>query len=41
MAFMVMSQFGFSLEALFAKGVAVKNPTAANAGKIASTKPPR
>ena len=33
MAFMVMSQFGFSLEALFAKGVAVKTQLAANAGK--------
>ena len=33
MAFMVMSQFGFSLEALFVKGVAVKTQLAANAGK--------
>ena len=33
MAFMVMSQFGFSLEALFAKGVAVKTQLATNAGK--------
>ena len=32
-AFMVMAQFGFSLEALFAKGVAVKTQLAANAGK--------
>ena len=33
MAFMVMSQFGFSFEALFSKGVAVKTQLAANAGK--------
>lgn len=33
MAFMVMSQFGFSPEALFAKGVEVKTAIAANAGK--------
>ncbi|MEY3953511.1 MAG: cation acetate symporter [Pseudomonadota bacterium] len=33
MAFMVMSQFGFSPEALFAKGVEVKSAIAANAGK--------
>ena len=33
MAFMVMAQFGFSLEALFAKGVEVKAQIAANGGK--------
>ncbi len=33
MAFMVMSQFGFSLEALFAKGVEVKTQIAVNGGK--------
>ena len=33
MAFMVMSQFGFSPEALFAKGVEVKTLLAANTGK--------
>jgi cation/acetate symporter len=33
MAFMVMAQFGFSPEALFAKGVVVKTLLAANAGK--------
>ncbi|MFZ2293881.1 MAG: cation acetate symporter [Polaromonas sp.] len=33
MAFMVMMQFGFSPEALFAKGVEVKTLLAANAGK--------
>ncbi|MDB5742611.1 MAG: actP [Polaromonas sp.] len=33
MAFMVMAQFGFSLEALFARGVEVKTQLAANAGK--------
>ena len=33
MAFMVMSQFGFSFEALFAKGVAVKTQLAVNGGK--------
>jgi cation/acetate symporter len=33
MAFMVMSNFGFSFEALFAKGVAVKTLLASNAGK--------
>jgi len=33
MAFMVMAQFGFSPEALFAKGVAVKAAIAQNAGK--------
>ncbi|MDB5929692.1 MAG: actP [Polaromonas sp.] len=33
MAFMVMSQFGFSLEALFARGVEVKTQLAANTGK--------
>jgi len=33
MAFMVMAQFGFSPEALFAKGVAVKTQLAANTGK--------
>lgn len=35
MAFMVMAQFGFSPEALFAKGVAVKTSIAANSGKPA------
>ena len=33
MAFMVMAQFGFSPEALFAKGVAVKTSIAANSGR--------
>ena len=33
MAFMVMSQFGFSFEALFAKGVEVKTQLAINGGK--------
>ncbi len=33
MAIMVMAQFGFSLEALFAKGVEVKKQIAMNAGK--------
>ena len=33
MAFMVMAQFGFSFEALFAKGVAVKTQLAVNGGK--------
>ena len=33
MAFMVLAQFGFSLEALFAKGVEVKTAIAANSGK--------
>ncbi len=33
MAFMVLAQFNFSPEALFAKGVAVKTAIAANAGK--------
>lgn len=33
MAFMVMSQFGFSFEALFAKGVSVKAQLAVNGGK--------
>jgi cation/acetate symporter len=33
MAFMVLAQFGFSPEALFAKGVAVKTAIAENAGK--------
>jgi len=33
MAFMVMAQFGFNPEALFAKGVAVKTLLAANSGK--------
>jgi len=33
MAFMVMSQFGFSFEALFAKGVEVKTQLATNTGK--------
>ncbi len=36
MAFMVMAQFGFSLEALFAKGVAVKTAIAMNDGKTAA-----
>lgn len=35
MAFMVMAQFGFSLEALFARGVAVKTQLAVNGGKTA------
>ena len=35
MAFMVMSQFGFSPEALFAKGVEVKAQIAQNGGKTA------
>ena len=35
MAFMVMSQFGFSAEALFAKAVEVKTAIAANGGKDA------
>jgi cation/acetate symporter len=35
MAFMVMAQFGFSPEALFAKGVAVKTQLAVNGGKTA------
>ncbi|RQO80717.1 cation acetate symporter [Acidovorax sp. FJL06] len=35
MAFMVLAQFGFSPEALFAKGVAVKSAIAANQGKSA------
>ena len=35
MAFMVMAQFGFSPEALFAKGVAVKTSIDANSGKPA------
>ncbi|MBY0235133.1 MAG: cation acetate symporter, partial [Burkholderiaceae bacterium] len=35
MAVMVMSKFGFSLEALFAKGVEVKTAVAANSGKTA------
>ena len=35
MAFMVMAQFGFSPEALFAKGVAVKTLLAANAKEVA------
>ncbi len=34
MAFMVMAEFGFSFEALFARGVAVKTQLAANAGKL-------
>jgi cation/acetate symporter len=34
MAFMVMSQFGFSFEALFAKGVEVKTQLAINGGKL-------
>ena len=33
MAFMVMAQFGFSFEALFTKGVAVKTQLAVNGGK--------
>lgn len=33
MAFMVMAQYGFSFEALFAKGVAVKTQLAVNGGK--------
>ena len=33
MAFMVMAQFGFSFEALFAKGVEVKTQLAVNGGK--------
>jgi cation/acetate symporter len=36
MAFMVMAQFGFSPEALFAKGVAVKAQLAVNGGKTAA-----
>ena len=35
MAFMVMAQYGFSFEALFAKGVAVKTQLATNSGKPA------
>ncbi|MDE2417921.1 MAG: cation acetate symporter [Burkholderiales bacterium] len=35
MAFMVMAEYGFSFEALFAKGVAVKAQFAANGGKTA------
>ena len=35
MAIMVMAQFGFSFEALFAKGVAVKTQLAINGGKTA------
>ena len=35
MAFMVLAQFGFSPEALFAKGVAVKSAIAGNQGKTA------
>ncbi|MEN9466407.1 MAG: cation acetate symporter [Pseudomonadota bacterium] len=35
MAFMVMAEFGFSFEALFAKGVAVKAQLAVNGGKTA------
>ncbi len=35
MAFMVMAEFGFSPEALFAKGVAVKTQLAVNGGKTA------
>ena len=35
MAIMVMAQFGFSFEALFAKGVAVKTQLAVNGGKTA------
>jgi len=35
MAFMVMAEFGFSFEALFAKGVAVKTQLAVNGGKTA------
>jgi len=34
MAFMVMAQYGFSPEALFAAGVAVKTKLAANGGKL-------
>ena len=34
MAFMVMAQYGFSFEALFSAGVAVKTQLAANAGKL-------
>ena len=34
MAFMVMSQYGFSFEALFAAGVAVKTQLAINGGKL-------
>jgi cation/acetate symporter len=34
MAFMVMAQFGFSFEALFAKGVEVKTQLAINGGKL-------
>ena len=34
MAFMVMAQFGFSFEALFAAGVAVKTKLALNGGKL-------
>ena len=36
MAFMVLSQYGFSPEALFAKGVEVRTQLAANAGKAPS-----
>ena len=36
MAFMVMSQFGFSFEALFAKGVEVKTQLAVNGGKTSA-----
>jgi cation/acetate symporter len=36
MAFMVLAQFGFSPEALFAKGVEVKTAIAANSGKSAA-----
>jgi cation/acetate symporter len=35
MAFMVMAEYGFSFEALFAKGVAVKAQLAVNGGKTA------
>ena len=35
MAFMVMAEFGFSFEALFARGVAVKAEIAVNGGKTA------
>ncbi|MDO8448437.1 MAG: cation acetate symporter [Rhodoferax sp.] len=35
MAFMVMAQYGFSFEALFAKGVAVKTQLAVNGGSTA------
>lgn len=35
MAFMVMAEFGFSFEALFAKGVEVKTQLAVNGGKTA------